>query len=165
MGVVTQMPSNLSLPLINDTDMGFSGRYECSLGDAVVDRSRRMVLTILISSYITSDFSTVLPVSMVTVITAPAIVPVDFSADVTSFVSLTAPQPHYNTTPETSQSLASLAASEYPFNPESLSFYAAPVFLLAPNLYSDHPPVPGILPSCTSAPTAPLRKLWLVPFT
>ena len=49
--------------------------------------NRGMALTTLISSYITSDFSTVLPVPMVALIFAPDIVPLDFSAAAPPFFS------------------------------------------------------------------------------
>ena len=64
--------------MINDTDVGFSGWDEFPFCEAVGDGSRGMRLTNLISGYISSYFSTVLPVTMVAVILAPAIVPMDF---------------------------------------------------------------------------------------
>ena len=96
--------------------------------------SRGMGLTTLISGYITSDFSTVLPVPMVAVILAPTIVPVGFSVATTPFVLLMEPLPHSNTTSKNSQSLASLTASEHPLAPESLFYSTAPVCPLARNI-------------------------------
>ena len=110
LGRATPTPPTLALPLINDTDVGFRVQDECPLGEAVGDGSRGMGLTTLISGYITSAFSTVLPETMVVVILGPAIVPVDFSSAAPPFFP-TSPLPHSNTTPETSQSLASLTAS------------------------------------------------------
>ena len=70
------------------------------------------------------------------------------------FFFLMEPLPHSNKTPKISQSFASLTASEHPLAPESLSISTTPVFPLAPDLHSAHPPAPGIIPSCASAPTA-----------
>ena len=100
-----------SLALVNDIGVGFSVQDDFPLCEAVGDGSRGMRLNTLISGYISSYFSTVLPVLMVAKILAPAIVPVNFSAAAPPFVYLTATMTHYNTTTETSQSLASLTAS------------------------------------------------------
>ena len=72
---------------------------------------------------------------------------------------------HSNTTPETSQSLASLTASERPLAPQSLYFSAAPVCPFVRNLYSAHSPAPGILPECTSSPTDPSMDTVALPFS
>ena len=61
LGSVTPELPTLALPLINETYVGFSGRDKCTLFELVGDVSRGMGLNTLISGYITSNFSTVLP--------------------------------------------------------------------------------------------------------